>query len=550
MTKVISNFNSLNQRHDPSKLVDGQHPLVLNARLRDNVVSPISCPEQDVEGLPSTRNIQGLYTAQNLSLVFVNGEAYYKDYTSPASFYTKIPDFQMDPDVARIYVALVPASTLNYKRVSADGNATGAISFTSTINQTPQAVVVQDNVNQPWVIFPDGTARETMSFGGWTTDNREYVPIGNMMVFNAGILWVVSQDYKKLLRSVTGRPLDFVVAIDTDGDKLSEEAGDAYAVSHAVSYNNITCIAPLNTPGGELYVGSGNVSHIVIPDFDNTLFSEPRFTNQFLFSTAAINDISFIEQGGDFKFIDLDGLRSFNAVRQANNEGVNLPFSKNIHPLLEGLVQTTTCAATLNNLGFFAVNTIHGPGVLVFDELLDEYVSLDIYTGVGLIKQFAEIKVGNTRELLFIDENNNLFKHRGSQQELPGIFIGSFGAEDPLSTHRLSEAVLTFTRVQEGGSVTASSYVDEKLVSTRTKAFTKTTVVEEDPVALPFGNSTQKNVKRFRISFADDSELGVYVSLWLRWDFDGDLNTVVLNTIEKSGISHDDEADNYCDNVE
>lgn len=550
MQKIITNFYGLDQSFDSSKIAEGFHPLITNARVRDNVVSPITCPAEDMGGIPSGALIQGIYTAQNLSVIFADGKAYYRDYAAPLTDYTIIPDFQMSETAPRLWAELVPASSLNYVRVSSDGTPSGTITLTSPANQTPAALVVQDNINQPWVIFPDGTARETQAFGDWTPDNREYVPIGNMMLFNGVTLYVVSQDYKRILRSVSGRPLDFIIAIDNTGNKLSEEAGDADAVSHAVSFNEITCIAPLSLPDGEFYVGSGNVSHIVKPDLNDTLFNEPRFQNQFLFSTAALNDLSFIELTGDFKFIDRDGLRSFNAVLQAQNEGKNLPFSKQIHPLLKGIVQDVTCAIKFDNYGYFAVNTIHGAGVLVWDELLGQYSSLDIYTGVSLIKQFAEIKVGNNRDLLFITDENKVYKHEGTMQEVPGILIGKYEAQQFDAVHRLQLLSLVFSNVKEAGTVTASSYVDDKLVSTRTKTFAFTTLTDSSPVPLPLDNPSVKKVKKFTLNFIDSSEQGLYVGAWITWNFSADLNKIYLSTVEDIGIQHEDEAEEYCNNVE
>jgi len=80
-----------------------------------------------------------------------------------------------------------------------------------------------------------------------TEDRREYVPVGKQMLWHDGILYVVSPNGKQIFRSVTGRPLDFMVNITPSGDKDPLEAvGGASSVSHSVDFEPITSINRLS----------------------------------------------------------------------------------------------------------------------------------------------------------------------------------------------------------------------------------------------------------------------------------------------------------------
>ena len=107
---------------------------------------------------------------------------------------------------------------------------------------------------------------------------------------------------------------------------------------------------------------------------------------------------------GDFGFIDAEGLRSFNAVRQLRNEGRNSAFSLKVAKLFEDIVQLDGAAISFDNYTVFSVKTIYGYGVLVFDGTLQKFVSLDFYKTdndetVGQITQFTKIDTDTVHEL-------------------------------------------------------------------------------------------------------------------------------------------------------
>jgi hypothetical protein len=115
--------------------------------------------------------------------------------------------FNCSPTVDRVYAQAVPASTFNYQRklndaTKIEGNTANQVVSTQNIqiNGTAAGLVVQDGVNQGWIILPDATARRLQRYSQWTTTNREYVPIMKQMAYINGILFGVAPDGSTLLQ--------------------------------------------------------------------------------------------------------------------------------------------------------------------------------------------------------------------------------------------------------------------------------------------------------------------------------------------------------------
>ena len=385
---------------------------------------------------------------------------------------------RLDESVDFVYVQAVPTSHANLQRqpvedfavgstdpvlgnmfnVSSDNaRGLGMLYATTRVQVTisPAAIVVQDGINQPNLIIiqPSNieaplTVRKCFKYNEWRPGNdvggtgafQEYVPIGKQMAYFAGKLFIVARDvngnYNQILHSVTGRPLDFMIPITEDGKRVDwavsdsasfdvspyETLGDtnaerqgAYSVSYAVSYDPITCLAPLNTDS--LFVGTRSASYAVTLDYTRTLFGEPTFTKKYLFGSSAVNQFSFIDTLGDFAFIDSEGLRSFNAVRQLRNEGRNSAFSLKVAKLFENKTQDikTTAAITFNNYAFFAVDTTLGHGILVYDTTLQKFVSfdnlvLDDDTTCAPVVQFTKIESATAHELYAVTRDGKFIK--------------------------------------------------------------------------------------------------------------------------------------------
>jgi len=528
MEHVIEDFTGLDFGVHPRKVGKrpGFYPIAFNVRVRDGLVEPINKPKKLTLGLPEG-NYQGNYAASVFSLVFIDGKAWIKNFAIEGSNYYQIKNLALDPDVEYIYAALVPASSMNHGR-EAGTNPSDAITLVSGITGTPQSVVVQDGINQPWIIDSQGNARLAQGYTSWTPDKREYVPIGSRMVHSGSVLYIVDAEGNKLLRSLTGRPLDFMVIIKPDGNRLDNEAeGGAAQVSHAVDFEKITCLASVGLQDNSIFVSSGRISHFVTPNPELRIFGEPRFNNTFLFSTGAFNQFSFVELLGDNAFIDELGVRSFNAIRSTKNEGQNASFSRSVNELFRKIDQNVTATIKHDNYGMFAMNSIHGPVVVIFDEQTNGFVSVDTLEGVDQIKMFSEIKVAGKRRLLFITEDNSLYEFdAGDGVERAQIYLGDFTAAHPDQQQVPKKITLTFDNVRTGGMVYATYQVDGKKAATRSRAIEASTFVSTD--TKPFPGSDAKSLVSVVIP-TPDILAGKRVGVFIEWDFQGSLASATLS---------------------
>ena len=396
----------------------------------------------DASIVPTTTNnrvpFQAVYAVGDFLIIVQRGAARFKHRLSDTG--TTLwdsatnPTLLLDAGVDYIYMQAVPPGTCSFAYTAAGTSEqinldTSAAKLTKTV----AAIVVQDGLNQPNLIAFSSTdssatvtVRKAYTFaqhGTTLTDpiteesavQREYVPIGKQMMYFNGKLYIISADGKSIYHSVSGRPLDFVVAIGTDGNKISSVEADhgASVVSYSVSYEVITCIAPLNTDS--FFVSTRTASYAVTPDYTRTLFGEPMFAKKYLFGASVVNQFSFVDVLGDFAFIDAEGLRSFNAVQQLRNEGRNSAFSLKVAKLFEGIVQKQGAAISFDNYTFFSVETIYGYGVLVFDGTLSKFVSLDLFkldddTTTAPITQFSKIDTDITHEIYGITSAGELLR--------------------------------------------------------------------------------------------------------------------------------------------
>lgn len=517
----------MNRLDDSSKLLENQYPIAVNARTRYNVVEPIRSPLKQLQGLPSGLH-QGVYAAGAIVLVFIGGKAYYKDFSNPASNYAQVAGLQMDANVANIFVEFVPASTINYvrKAASAPPDPNASITLGAQTAGSPQCAVVQDGINQPWIIESNGVARISKNYNEWTTNNREYIPIGKQMYYSGeGVLYIVSPDGGFIYRSVTGRPLDFVVAIDNTGNK----AGDAVVTSHSVDFGAITCIRGLNTDQSAIFVSTAYRSYMVIPDFADTLFGEPKFSNVPLFATGALNQFSFIELLGDSAFISFSGMRSFNAVLQLKNEGKNAPFSAQISTFVADITQETPCAINSDDYALFFVKTIHGDCILVFDTLKAQWVAIDKLAGISGIKQFAEMKILGTRKLFFITPAGLYEYYGGSTFEEVGFYLGDFASGDAEVQHKPLNLNLIFSEPIEFGAVSVKAFTDRLIGKTYYRYLDNVETLAE-PLEFPFGSQSEDRLKICKFDLGRE-RAGFKLGCYLSWAFNAKLTHAKFTSV-------------------
>lgn len=523
------------------------YQLLINGRVRDNSVSGILAPLQDSDA--PTGLYQNLTAIGSVLLLFVSGTCWYRDLNDIYGW-RQVAGMALDPNVDTIDTEMIPSSTLNYKRTGPIENVHFA---NSPARQTAEGCLACDGITQPSLIYPELggviSARPTFNYAQWieTEDGtlREYVPIGRYPKFVGQKLYMAIKGpagrLNRLAHSVSGRPLDFVVAInDTTGDK----EGDALATAHAVDFDDITGIFK---SGGSttIVVTTGRNTTGVRPDYTSlAFFGEPRLLNQSLFPSGVLNPNCAVDLNGDTAFISQTGIHSYNATMQTQIESNNDPVSIQIHQLLADN-QTYGAAIDFDDYAMFAMETIHGPGVVVYDKTLDpenkgRFIGLDLYRNIGQIKQFAKISTSAGQRLFFITQDNRLFEFgAGTTYETTRLYLGDWNGGVAGVSQILRRAHLVFSSVYENPAVQITNYVDHRLQSTVAYTLQGASVTSAPTIPVPY-KMVQGASNGMVHHESTDAALGFAVGLLIEWAsaahlvfarLDVDFESKVPNTI-------------------
>jgi len=481
-------------------LSNNQYRVAINARNRYDVIDSIPSSIKDIS-VPSGVK-QEMVTFGNYLIAFVSGYAFYR--LNTAVLWTGIEGFSMSKDAPRYWTVAVPVSTTNYGRLAVltantTGGGTDIVSSNSPILQAQNVaasfagntpgLLVQDGINQPQFIYLNSngipTVRTTQTYSQWKavygtdandygvliTDNREYVPIGTSMAWTAdGVLYIAAPDGVNILRSVSGRPLDFVINVNPDGTK----GGDAYTTSYTVGVGPITCLRPLSTGG--LFVSALNANFsVTLNKTPNapTIFGEYTFIRSFLFESTCLSDRGIMDSLGDTRFISPFGVRSFNAIQQQQNEGRNSVFTSTIAGAFENIIQSTAACILFNNYECYAMQTVFGPAIAVYDTVNSVWSAFDIaQTGGKLVKQFAKIELG-VQALYAITEDDNVYQlYASSTDDIPTIRLAAMCPQDPKKEQKVTNFRCILTNLTQDYSVTASLFVNDRFDSSYTQSFT------------------------------------------------------------------------------
>lgn len=449
-------------------LGDNEYSYLFNLRNRTTALKPIKLPLEDTTA--PTGKKQGIYAFDNYLLLFCAGRAYFKNVVTDSAW-TQIENLSLDTSVDYIYTEAVPASTINFSRELIDPKQ---ISGTSTnpvvnltgivINGSVSGLIVQDGISQPWIILPDASARKLQTYEEWTMANREYVPIMKQMCFHNGILFGIDPNGTSILRSVSGRPLDFVVNVKQNGDK----GGKADTVSHSVGFDPITFLGALNS--GELIVATAKTCHPLELNYERTIFAEPTFRNPKPFSAGVVNQFSFVDIGGDYGFIDFDGMRSFNAVNQLTNEGRSSVFSARIQAALAQKQTNLLAATSFDNFSFFALDTLFGNAIGVYDNIRQQWVGFDDYNLDEQFKMFAVANQGTQPFLYGITENKIYKLFAGTNYATSEVRLKALIANDPKNQIRLQEIYAVFTENTIAGQASITEIANGTVGATVTNS--------------------------------------------------------------------------------
>lgn len=536
-----SNFTGgLNLLDSDTELKDNEYRLLINATPRYGDPIPVA-KSQLLNGPRNGVNYQGVVAVGNTLIAFLDGRAYYRVHNSET--WIRISDFLMDETARKFWTCLVPKSTYDYVRKRNDTLNNPLILNTDfTISGNPAGLVIQDGINQPWLIEFNAisqtfVARACKTYADWantsvTANDREYVPVGKQMFILNQKLFIVAPDGKSLYHSVTGRPLDFMVNVDNNGNKLPSEAfGGATSVSFAFDSDEITCVKPTNITDTFVYATNRFVRLLTL-DYANTILGEPTYRQAQIIEAGVVGDEAFGDNLGDFVFIDGDGIKSFNAVVNYRVEGRNSVFSAQIALALRNRVQKATQAAIANhdNFVYFYCLTGYGYAICVFDTLRQKWVSINI-TEVVNIKQFAVFRNGTVDELYAVTNDGIYHMYSSDTREMAQMHLKTLAPDDYKKEHKGSYIKPLFRGATLDGSLQVIEYADEQLSAVQTRDIVESVMAMEWPLRFPIGFNSKPNAINNTINF-DRGLVGKNLAYVILWNTDAALQAVKVVTSE------------------
>lgn len=472
---IQSDFSGgMNLFQDDTNLAPNQYSTAFNVRNRSSGLSTIKSPIEDT--LAPAGKKQGIYAFDKFLLLFVNGLAYTKNILNDIGW-IKINDFILDPTVDYIYTSLIPASTNGFKRtLITDSQVLGSpqsipLKF-ELINSTSSVagLVVQDGINQPWFIRSDGTAIRLQKYSEWALTAREYVPIMKQMIYNSGILFGIAPDGKTIYRSVSDRPLDFVVNVTTTGDK----GGDASTTSYGIGFNIINC---LNTnTDGDLLLATDKGIVILELNFNKTLFAEPTFITKKQYAIGIVNQFSFVKYSDAYHFlVDKDGIRTFSAEQNTDvNENRNSVFNSMISGAVSinsnPIKQTLTAVVIFNDFTIFSCKTRYSSTINylpIYDNTRQQWVSIDSMP--ESIKMFAVADQSENPTLYAISEKK-LYKLFSGNTAVADVSFRGINSGTAGITQKLDNLNTVFYNGTIAGTVYATEYengIENKTITER-----------------------------------------------------------------------------------
>lgn len=545
-------IGGLNQLADNASIGVDEYEWLINARQRFSNVEPIN---KHVRFATPAGNMQGGIGIGNVKIIFVEGKAYYQE--DGQSGWTNIPNFQMSADVEQIWSVAIPASTMTFVRKAA-ANISAPLVLTTDfkVAGTPAGVLCQDGENQPFLIEFDFVnqiyiSRVTKGYNDWSNvgiaaNTREYVPIGRQMMMINQTLHIVARDGKSVMRSITGRPLDFMVNVREDGTKQPNEIlGGAATVAYAMDFDEITCLVPLNIPDSFIYATAHN-TRIVNLDYTNTIFGEPTVRTTAIISAGIVNQYSFVELIGDYAFIDAESIKSFDAVQLLKFKGKNSIFSQSISRLffskaLNRPVKQTNCSCiTFDNYALFNVDTNNGNFIAVYDMILEKFTGFDI-TAVFKVKRFFTIETPSQIKLFAITVRNELYQMFGSstEKEIPLLKTRAWTVDDTRTEHKTVTLRLFFDSATYEGNVEVTEIVDEQIspdnLQRNIQELKATTAGIPYPVRPPVfpNNKSQTDNPVFTLT---TGLTGKKISFFITWNNDAHLHEYQLDSSEQKGL--------------
>lgn len=561
--------NGLDLLSADARVAPNGYVWLINARSRFGRLDPIK--KHLLIDIPVGK-LQGGVTLGNILIVFVSGFAYYQKDGDIG--WIQIPGFRMSATENEYWTCAVPFSTSNFRRsldVSKNIHAPIVERNDFRISGTPAAIVVQDSVTQPYLIMYDTenqifTSRACKTYNEWknvsvSADDREYVPIGRqMMLFNGNILFIVSKDKKSILRSITGRPLDFMVNVDENGNKMSSETlGGAQTVSFNFDYDDITCIENIDIPDAFIY-GTPRNTRIIVADYNNTVFGEPQFRVLARNTSGIINQYSFAQSLNDWVQIGANGISSFNAVQQLKFKGNNSIFTLQLQKLLTNsktgapIKQVDCSIINFANYLLCNLDTYWGNIICVYDTLRDTWAALDI-TRVVRVKRFLIVDTASEDKLYAITKAGKLYRmFAGPTTETAGLRVKGYTPQATDTEHKSQKFVAFFDKGTFNGKAVLRELVDDQQNHPRKSVEASITALDlaAEPVGINYpvrppvipSNKQQVQVKTWPLAKGLE---GKKISFQLMWTNDSSvLEYQFTDSEDKSDSSQRQKQDTYA----
>ena len=528
---------------DEANIPANAYRWLVNARQRFGIIKSVVAPIPEA-GAPTGLK-QGCVAIGNVTILFVAGYAYYQ--LIGTTTWTEIANFNMSLTAPTFYSIAVPASSLNYTRqLNVGGNIANGVLQTINFKAlgSPACILVQDGINQPWIILYDEntqsfTARPTKAYADWapTPTGQEYVPIGLNMMFLNQILFIVAPDGLSCYRSVSGQPLNFMVNVDVNGNKLStENLGGAASVSFAFDYDPITCIFPVNIPNGFIY-GTRNNTRVITLDYTTTIFGEPLFSQSAIVTAGILNQWAVADILGDYGFIDYEGVVSFNAVQQLKMNGRNSVFSFAVSSLLDGIKQTYSICIPFNNYVLFNLDTVWGNLFAVYDTLSSKWVALDIF-GIAKVTQYALVDSQAETKLIVVTADNNVYQlyAKTGGTLLAGMLLtrgytvgsnstGIYGLNLVANELKSTRLDAYFKNGTTAGVATITEICDGSTTNPLTQPIAANNVAEITPINLPTTKQYAVGIERKSFVFRDNLK-GFMLQYLIKWTSDAALRKI------------------------
>lgn len=399
-----------------------------------------------------------------------------------------------------------------HKAVPAPTNYLVDNQYQPTVSTAVECIVIQDGTSQPTLIFPDFASRPAGTFAEWTFENPEYIPIGTFMAYSGRKLFIANG--AKIYQSVSGRPTDFVLNIDNNGNKQ----GNADTTAMAVSSPPLTAIVPSQTSG--ILAFTRYQTYSLEPEYSLPLiFGEPQYIPSDVFPVGAVNDLAFAFVNGESLFISPSGIQAFNQVFQVQRSSNNTPYGAKIIDYINRPI-TSTAAAVVDDYTFIALSTVYGPAILVHDNVLNTFVGFDLT--LGDVKEFATIEDEGLTRLFYITATG-LFEIPllEGTRSTGMVYFGEFSTGQANKKSRITDVHLGFNNILSAGEIGMELYVDKVLLPAlrqgKTLDYTaegNQTLLAVEPQRLPIGLDMQSAPLSFDVSEAGYGySSGVFVSI-------------------------------------